>query len=221
MHLSPIGEAVLVAREGRRLKAYRDSKGIWTIGVGHTSAAGPPVVRPGLTLTAAECDALFARDVEAYVKAVRAALAGAPPLPQNAFDALVSLCYNIGPGAFRRSSILRRLRAGDRDGAADAILMWGRPREIVPRRQAEFDQFRTPYERALPRARRGDGQPIAPPVSAPVVAAARPSERRRPASPRTAQTRPGIAPPAPTATEPRRPGTLAGLWARLRARLHG
>jgi len=42
MDLSAIGKAVLIAREGRRLHAYRDSVGIWTIGIGHTSAAGRP-----------------------------------------------------------------------------------------------------------------------------------------------------------------------------------
>jgi hypothetical protein len=47
--LSPIGEAVLIAREGRRLKAYKDSVGVLTIGIGHTSAAGVPLVTAGLT----------------------------------------------------------------------------------------------------------------------------------------------------------------------------
>lgn len=163
MELSPIGRAVLVAREGRRLEAYRDSAGIWTIGVGHTAAAGPPVVVPGLTITAQACDALFARDVARYARTVREALAGSPgeDLPQNAFDALVSLCFNIGPTAFLRSTVLRRLRDGDRDGAAQAILMWDRPAALIPRRQGEHDQFRTPYATALPRARRGDRQPVA------------------------------------------------------------
>ena len=164
MDLSAIGRAVLVAREGRRLEAYRDSVGIWTIGVGHTSAAGPPVVRPGLRITAAQADALFARDVAAFVRAVDEALP--EPLPQHAFDALVSLCFNIGPAAFRRSSVLRRLRAGDREGAAEAILMWNRPPELIPRRGAEYDQFRTPYATALPRARRGDARAISPPAPA-------------------------------------------------------
>ena len=164
MELSPIGEAVLIAREGRRLKAYRDSVGVWTIGVGHTSAAGPPVVRPGLSIGVAECDALFSRDVARFARTVREALQGAPPaaeaLPQHAFDALVSLCFNIGPAAFLRSSVLRRLRGGDVDGAAQAILMWNRPSELIPRRQAEHDQFRTPYDTRLPRARRTDAQPL-------------------------------------------------------------
>ena len=86
MDLSPIGEAVLIAREGRRLKAYRDSVGVLTIGVGHTSAAGPPTVSAGLTITAAECDAIFHRDVQRFVPTVRAGLS--VDVPQHAFDAL-------------------------------------------------------------------------------------------------------------------------------------
>ncbi|MEH3118286.1 MAG: lysozyme [Methylorubrum populi] len=168
MDLSAVGRAVLIAREGRRLEAYRDSVGVWTIGVGHTAAAGPPLPRAGLRIDAEEADAIFARDVARFVGTVARALPG--PLPQHAFDALVSLCFNIGPAAFLRSTVLRRLRAGDRAGAAEAILMWNRPAAIIPRRQGEYDQFRTPYETALPRARRGDPQPVplpaAPPPSA-------------------------------------------------------
>ncbi|MEE7456253.1 glycoside hydrolase [Methylorubrum populi] len=163
MDLSAVGRAVLIAREGLRLEAYRDSVGIWTIGVGHTAAAGPPLPRAGLRIGAEEADAIFVRDVARFVRAVAEAIP--EPLPQHAFDALVSLSFNIGPAAFLRSTVLRRLRAGDREGAAGAILMWNRPAAIIPRRQAEHDQFRTAYEAALPRARRGDPQPVALPAA--------------------------------------------------------
>lgn len=170
MDLSAIGRAVLIAREGRRLEAYRDSAGIWTIGVGHTAASGPPVPQAGLRLSEQEADALFVRDVARFVRIVAEALS--EPLPQHAFDALVSLCFNIGPAAFLGSTVLRRLRAGDRAGAAEAILMWNRPAALIPRRQGEYDQFRTPYEAALPRARRGDALPV------PLPAASRPAAAR-------------------------------------------
>ncbi|NEU14078.1 lysozyme [Methylobacterium sp. BTF04] len=211
MHLTDLGRAVLIAREGRRLAAYRDSVGIWTIGIGHTSAAGPPTVTPGLRITAAECDALFARDVARYVRSVAATVP--PDLADHAFDALVSLCFNIGPGAFARSSVVRRLAAGDRDGAAAAILLWNRPAELIPRRGAEYDQFRTPYALAPPRARRGDAAPIiAPGAPLSAVLPALPSARR--SIPRAAATLPvrRPEPPAPT-------GTLARLWTALRTRL--
>lgn len=202
MELSAIGRAVLIAREGQRLKAYRDSVGIWTIGVGHTSAAGAPAVLPGMSIGAQECEVIFSRDIARYAATVANAVPA--PLPDHAFDALVSLCFNIGPGAFLRSSVLRRLKAGDRDGAADAILMWNRPASLIPRRQAEHDQFRTPYAEALPRARRGDPQPAA--------GASRPTQRRP--IPRTPSVVPAVR-PAPPSTEGSLLGRLLG-WLRSR-----
>lgn len=199
MDLSAIGKAVLIAREGRRLHAYRDSVGIWTIGIGHTSAAGLPLVTPGLALTPAECDAVFDRDVVRFVAAVQAAVTR--PLPQHAFDALVSLCFNIGPAAFGRSTLVRRLNDGDAEGAAQAMMMWDRPAALIPRRGAEQDQFRTPYAIALPRARRGDATPIAAPAE-PTPAAAH-------------RTVPRIAGGEPDRAAP---GWFARVWAGLGGR---
>lgn len=201
MDLSAIGRAVLIAREGRRLSAYRDSVGVWTIGVGHTSAAGPPVVTPGLRLTAQDCDALFTRDVARYAETVRGAVPS--EMPEHAFDALVSLCFNIGQPAFLRSTVVKRLSAGDRDGAARAILMWNRPAAVITRRQAEHDQFLTPYADALPSPRRGEAAvsalpPAAPPGRRPVPRVAAPLRRTLPEAPKPAST---------------------SLWARLLARL--
>ncbi|GJD58414.1 lysozyme [Methylobacterium dankookense] len=196
MTLSPIGTAVLIAREGRRLNAYRDTAGIWTIGIGHTSAAGPPAVRRGLSITAAECDAIFARDVEAYAAAVRAALAVA--LPPHSFDALVSVCFNIGPAAFARSTFLKRLNAGDLAGAREALLWWDEPAAIRGRRRAEADQLVTPYAEALPRPT-AEAAPIA--LAAPVAAVLDP-----------AIPTPTLVPVVPPA------GGAAGLLRRLGAR---
>ena len=195
MNLSPIGEACLIAREGRRLTAYRDSVGVWTIGIGHTSAAGPPRVGPGLAITAAECDAIFARDVAAYVAAVRHGLTA--PVGPHAFDALVSLCYNIGPSAFAGSTALRRINAGDAAGAADAMLMWAKPVAILGRRRAEAAQLVTAYATALPR---------------PTDTAA----RVRIAAPVDAVTDPAVATPVLVPTAPR-PGRLARLGQAIRA----
>lgn len=163
MQLTAIGRAALISREGTVLKAYKDSVGIWTIGVGHTSKAGPPKVTPGLSITAAEADELFAVDVVKYANAVAAAVK--VPLADHRADALISLCYNIGPAAFSGSTIVKRLNKGDYTGAAEAILMWNKPAEIISRRQAEYDQFRTPYSKSLPRGRRGDKSPVKAPAA--------------------------------------------------------
>lgn len=162
MDLSPIGRAALKAREGEVLTAYKDSVGILTIGVGITTASGLIKVTPGLTITAATSDALFTEAVKAYAKPVSDL---GVKLEQHQFDALVSLCFNIGQPAFTRSTVAKRLRAGDVKGAAEAILMWNKPAAIISRRQGEYDQFRTPYAVALPKARSTDARPVSAPLS--------------------------------------------------------
>ncbi|MGN8097488.1 lysozyme [Methylobacterium sp. 22177] len=185
MDLSPLGRAALAAREGCRLRAYRDSVGVWTIGRGHTSAAGPPAVTEGLTLTQAEADALFAADLGPYVAAVRTALA--KPVPQPFFDACCSLCFNIGPASFAQSSVVRFANAGDLPRAVEAFLMWGRPTAILARRQGERDQAALPAY-GLVYARRGDPAPVRAPEGPVPTAPARPD----PLAPMT-----GTAEPAP------------------------
>lgn len=157
MDLSPLGRAALAAREGCRLRAYRDGVGVWTIGRGHTSAAGPPAVREGLSLTQAEADALFGADLVPYVAAVRASLAR--PVPQPFFDACCSLCFNIGPANFGHSSVVRLANAGDLGCAVEAFLMWDRPDAILTRRQGERDQAALTAYGAV-YARRGDRAPV-------------------------------------------------------------
>ena len=133
MRTSQEGRELLAEREGVRLRAYRDSVGVLTIGVGHTASAGPPAPKSGMTLTRAEVMALFAKDLVKYEKTVSDSLARA--VNQRQFDACVSLCYNVGQGGFKRSSVVKRINVGDFDGAARAFLMWNKPREILSRRR--------------------------------------------------------------------------------------
>lgn len=139
MKMSADGRAQLIRREGFRTKAYKDSVGVWTIGVGHTSAAGEPRVTPGLVITRQEVDEILSRDLRQYEDAVSAAVR--VPLTQGQFDALVSFCFNIGTGGFRKSTVVRRLNGGDYKGAAAAFMMWNKPPEIKGRRDSERKQF--------------------------------------------------------------------------------
>ena len=148
--VSPAGRAALMAREGCRLSAYRDSVGVPTIGVGHTGRAAPPTVEMGMTITRAQADSIFAADLAPFEAAVSAAVPAS--LTQNQFDACVSLAFNIGPRGFAGSTVVHRLAAGDRAGAAEAFLMWNHPSELLGRRRAERAQFLTP-----------DGAPDEPP----------------------------------------------------------
>jgi lysozyme len=140
MKMTDQGRKLLMEREGCKLKAYKDSVGVWTIGVGHTSAAGPPKVRSGDQITQAQAEIIFADDVAEFEDGVTMLLAGAPIAPHQ-FDAYVSLAFNIGLGAFAASTSLRKFLEGAHDHAADAILLWNKPAEIKARRRGEHQQF--------------------------------------------------------------------------------
>jgi lysozyme len=139
MKMSAAGRALLIQREGFKTKAYKDTKGIWTIGVGHTAAAGPPFPAPGMTITRAQVEEILSRDLVAFEDCVESAVR--VPLTQGQFDALVSLAFNIEAAVSQNSTVIRRLNAGNYRGAADAILMWNKPPEIRKRRMGEHRQF--------------------------------------------------------------------------------
>lgn len=137
MKLSYTGKLKLSVREGRRKKAYKDTKGIWTIGVGHT---GPEVVE-GLVIDDTQIDKYLEEDVKWAEEAVRKVKAN---LNQNMFDALVSFVFNIGASAFAKSTMKKLLDVGDYKGAYEQFDRWVIPKEITERRMGEKKQFITP-----------------------------------------------------------------------------
>jgi lysozyme len=143
MRMSSRGRELLKRREGVVLHTYADSVGVLTIGIGHTAAAGKPIPVPGLTITAEQADEILAKDLVLYERVIDGALK--VPVSQNEYDALVSICFNVGP-KFAQSTCIKRLNAGDRAGAAEAIMLWSKPPEIVGRRRSEQKQFLTPYQ---------------------------------------------------------------------------
>ncbi|WP_284317262.1 lysozyme, partial [Methylobacterium gnaphalii] len=163
--MTPLGIAALKAREGVRLKAYRDSVGVPTIGYGHTRG-----VMLGQVITQAQADAFFLDDLASHALPILTCIT--VPVADHERDALISIAFNIGIGGFQRSRFLRALNCGDRRACAEAILLWRKPPEVVSRRQAEHDQFVTPYAKAAPRARRGDAHPVALPAPAQPAGAA-------------------------------------------------
>lgn len=114
--------AALVGYEGFSSLPYQDEAGVWTNGFGHTSgvtASTPPVDKP-TALRHMEADVYaFQRLIDTSFKR---------PVGPNATVAYTSLAYNIGPTAFKNSSVVRRHNAGDFIGACNAILMWNKIR---------------------------------------------------------------------------------------------
>jgi len=141
--------------EGCRLVAYDDLdpdrvlrpgdrlRGTLTIGHGHTG----PDVQIGQRITAEQAERLLAEDLGEAERGV-AALARVP-LAENEFAALVSLAFNIGLGSFGKSTLLRKLNAGDRLGAAAEFRRWNKAggralAGLSRRRAAEAALFLTP-----------------------------------------------------------------------------
>ncbi len=161
MRTSTTGQRLIAEFEGCNLTAYKCPAGIWTIGIGHTSAAGAPAVKSGMRITQTEADDILARDLVRFEDAVSRLVR--VPINQNQFDALVSFAFNLGEGALASSTLLKKLNAGDYEGAADQFARWNKAggkvlAGLTRRRAAEADLFRQPVAPAkTPRA-----TPVAP-----------------------------------------------------------
>lgn len=165
MQTSPQGRQAIALFEGVRLRAYRDAVGVWTIGIGHTAAAGDPKPAAGMTITAERADAILASDLaRIYEPAVLRHVT--VPLLQREFDALVSFTFNLGEGNLARSSLLRKLNAGDRTGAAGAFGSWTKAggrvlAGLVHRREAESILFARGLYPGVEPGRASTGRAIA------------------------------------------------------------
>ena len=173
MRTSSKGLGLIKAHEGKRLAAYLCPAGVWTIGYGHTSAAGDPAVAAGMTITAQEADAILSNDIDLFEDGVAKLLRKARVnlVEPHEFDAMVSLAFNLGLGAFARSTVLARYLRGDKAGAGAAFSFWVKANGqtlagLVRRRKAEAKLFAGKVGEANAVADRGFG-PMAQKVDAP------------------------------------------------------
>jgi lysozyme len=132
---------IIKEEETLQLIAY-ELGGYWQIGYGHLMLEGEKDV-----ITAEEAEAFLVKDlswcegaIERYVSI---------PVTLNEFSAMVALCYNIGSGKIRGSSIIKKINIDDRPGAANAFLLWNRMNGVVmqalaKRRARERTLFLTP-----------------------------------------------------------------------------
>lgn len=146
MKTSAKGVAAIALHEGVVTKAYRDVAGVWTIGVGHTSSAGPPTVGPGLVITRQQAMDILARDIARFEARVNKVL---PNVSQNAFDGAVSFDFNTG--AIDRAAWPTHYKMGRMDKAEAGLHAWNKAggrivQGLVNRRKAEADLiFRGKY----------------------------------------------------------------------------
>ncbi|MCC4298450.1 lysozyme [Aurantimonas coralicida] len=124
--------------EGMRHQAYIPIAGdVPTICYGSTKG-----VRIGDTKTKAECDALFGQELVQFEAGMRKCIRNPDAVPDEVYVAFLSASYNVGVGGFCKSSMARRLNAGDVRGACDALLLWNKSggrvvQGLVNRRKAE------------------------------------------------------------------------------------
>jgi lysozyme len=139
LRLSAVALVSIAGWEGFKSVAYIPVPGdVPTIGFGTTKD-----VKMGDTIDPVTALQRKIRDVEKFEGAIKQCVH--VPLAQHEYDAYLSLAYNIGSGAFCRSTLVRKLNAQDYEGACKEILRWdkfkGRPLQgLTNRRQAEFKQ---------------------------------------------------------------------------------
>ena len=111
------GLDIVKEAEGLRLSAYLCPAGIPTIGYGHTKG-----VKLGDTCTKEQAEKWLENDFFTAKQDVKAVVK--VPLKENQLDALASFVFNLGVRKLIQSTLLKKLNAGDYNGAAAEFDKW-------------------------------------------------------------------------------------------------
>lgn len=132
--------------EGLRLKAYKDTVGVWTIGYGHTG----PEVKPGLVWTEAQAEAALVEDILEHNAKLAAALPWVSGLDPVRRRVLQNMAFNLGLGSASKGTgllgfknTLEFVRTGQYDKAADGMLASKWARQVGNRAVRLAKQMRT------------------------------------------------------------------------------
>ena len=142
MKLDKQGKEHLITEEGLKLKAYKDTVGVWTIGVGNTYYEDGSKVKQGDVITKERALTLMDTVVKSFEDNINKVVK--VPLSQNEFNALVSFSYNIGKAGFNGSTLLKLLNSGKRKEAAEQFIKWTKQKELTNRRIREKTLFLKP-----------------------------------------------------------------------------
>ncbi len=150
--VSPTAINLVKQYEGFRSYAYIDTNGLPVIGYGQSKIRGRKV-RMGQYISRAEADAELAKELHRLQGLVASKVK--VKLNPNQLAALTSLAYNAGIRVVTKSTLARKLNAGNYAGAANEILRWNKAHQggklvplagLIRRRQAERQLFLTPYK---------------------------------------------------------------------------
>ena len=127
----------IAVNEGYQGQSYKDAVGVPTIGFGETKD-----VKMGQTTDPIRALVQLQKSADEHAKGIATCVF--VPLSQNEYDAYVSFSYNIGVGAFCRSTLVKKLNAQDYEGACKELLRWNRAGgKVLPgltkRRQQEYN----------------------------------------------------------------------------------
>lgn len=143
-HINAAGLALIRRFEGLKLHAYICPAGVPTIGYGHTRTVTMQDVVDSKTITEAEAERLLREDLETFEAAIGTLCK--KPLSDNQFSALVSFTFNVGVGAFRNSTLLKKLNEGLYGEVRSQLMRWNKAGGkalpgLTKRRAAEADLF--------------------------------------------------------------------------------
>lgn len=144
---------IITLLEGLRTKAYQDSKGIWTIGIGTIVYPDGSKVKKGDICTEDKACEYLKNYTAKMVGTINGLLNGVS-LNQNQFDAICSLAYNIGTGGFASSNVLKLVRQNPSDAnIKEEWLGWCKEtingkkevnKGLLSRRKKEYQLYSTP-----------------------------------------------------------------------------
>lgn len=144
MRISENGITFISKHEGLELEPYLDIADKWTVGFGHLLKEG----EERRTITLEEARELLRKDLASVELALNKWIK--IPVTQKEYDAMCSLCFNIGTGNFHTSSVLRFLNQHQHEDAAEAFLLWNKitkagkkvmSQGLLNRRRAEMALF--------------------------------------------------------------------------------
>lgn len=144
MKTSNSGINLIKGFEGKRLNAYDDGVGVWTIGFGTIKYPNGVRVKKGDSCTEEQAEAYLKNDLVKFENAINRLVK--VPLNRNQFDALASFTYNLGETNLSTSTLLKKLNAKDYKGAADQFERWNKAggkvmTGLTRRRKAEKELF--------------------------------------------------------------------------------
>ena len=136
------GVQLICQFEGLKLERYRDAVGLWTIGYGHLILKEE--MEKLIKITTGEAKNILRKDLNRTETGVKKLLTLS--VTQNQFDALVSFAFNLGLGNLKKSTLLKKVNAGDKEAAALQFKCWNKAggrvlAGLTRRRDAEMRLF--------------------------------------------------------------------------------